>query len=292
MSAIDRLRRSAFARPWNLLTGVAALGAASVALAAQVAGPSSAEVTNLLKTRLPKTPLTQVNCEKVRGLCEVTAGSNLFYVDAGARYLIIGRVYDMETRQDLTAARLLEINPDMLVGGAAKANAAAAEGEGQGMEAAAPAQARVEKTALPARPTRLALDGLPKDGAIVWGNPAGQTVTVFTDFRCGYCRALTNVLRSMNVRVVERPISVLGSRDIADRVYCARNREEALHAAYAGEPLKSGPSCDTSGLDANEAFAHKHGLSGTPVIVRSDGAMLEGYRPKEFLQSWLKDGRS
>jgi len=96
----------------------------------------------------------------------------------------------------------------------------------------------------------------------------------------------------MNVRVVERPISVLGSRDIADRVYCAKNREEALHAAYAGEPLKSGPSCDTSGLDANEAFAHKHGLSGTPVIVRSDGAMLEGYRPKEFLQSWLKDGRS
>ncbi|MBR7513395.1 hypothetical protein KC219_24875, partial [Mycobacterium tuberculosis] len=85
----------------------------------------------------------------------------LFYVDAGARYLIIGRVYDMETRQDLTAARLLEINPDMLVGGAAKANAAAAEGEGQGMEAAAPAQARVEKTALPARPTRLALEGLP-----------------------------------------------------------------------------------------------------------------------------------
>ncbi len=214
MSAIDRLRRSAFARPWKLLTGVAALGAASVALAAQVAGPSSVEVANLLKTRLPKTPLTQVNCEKVRGLCEVTAGSNLFYVDADARYLIIGRVYDMETRQDLTAARLLEINPDMLVGGAAKANAAAAEDEGQGMEAAAPAQARVEKTALPARPTRLALEGLPKDGAIVWGNPAGQTVTVFTDFRCGYCRALTNVLRSMNVRVVERPISFLVSRYI------------------------------------------------------------------------------
>ena len=292
MSAIDRLRGSALGRPWKLLTGLAALGVASVAIAAQVASPSGAEVTNLLKTRLPKTPLTQVNCEKVRGLCEVTAGSNLFYVDAGARYLIIGRVYDMETRQDLTAARLLEINPDMLVGGAAKANAAAAEGEGEGVEAAAPARARVEKTAFPARPTRLPLDGLPKDGAIVWGNPAAPTVTVFTDFRCGYCRALTNVLRSMNVRVVERPISVLGSRDIADRVYCAKNREEALHAAYAGEPLKSGPSCDTSGLDANEAFAHKHGLSGTPVIVRSDGAMLEGYRPKEFLQSWLKDARS
>ena len=41
----------------------------------------------------------------------------------------------------------------------------------------------------------------------------------------------------MNVRVVERPISVLGSRDIADRVYCAKDREAALHAVYAGETL-------------------------------------------------------
>jgi thiol:disulfide interchange protein DsbC len=47
------------------------------------------------------------------------AGSQLFYVDKTARYLLIGRVYDMQTRQDLTAVRLLEVNPDLLVGGAA-----------------------------------------------------------------------------------------------------------------------------------------------------------------------------
>ena len=289
MFGIDRLRRRPSPKAMALLA-VPLVGIASVAVAAQIASPGSAEVTNLLKIRLPKTPLTQVDCEKVKGLCEVTAGSNLFYVDNKARYLIIGRVYDMETRQDLTAARLLEINPDMLVGGAAKANAAASDGGGEADPV--PQQGRGQKTSLPARPAKLSLDGLPKDGAIIWGNPAGQTVTVFTDFRCGYCRALTNVLRSMDVRVVERPISVLGSRDIADRVYCAKNREEALHAAYAGEPFKGTASCDTSGLDANEAFAHKHGLTGTPVIVRSDGAMLEGYRSKEFLQSWIKDSRS
>jgi thiol:disulfide interchange protein DsbC len=117
-------------------------------------------------------------------------------------------------------------------------------------------------------------------------------VTVFSDFRCSYCRALSTVLRAMNVRVIERPISSLGSRDLSDRVYCAKNREEALHAAYAGEPIKAGPACDTSGLDANEAFARKHGLNGTPVIVRSDGAVLEGYRPRPFLEKWLKEGRS
>ena len=243
--------------------------------------------------RLPKTTLSHIDCGKVQGLCEITAGSNLFYVDAGARYLVIGRVYDMQTRQDLTAARLLEINPDLLVGGAAKANAAAAQG-GDGDDAlplqrqqtgAGPGGAR-------ARPTTLSLEGLPKDGAIVWGNPGGRTVTVFTDFRCGYCRALSNVLRDMGVRVVERPISVLGSRDLADQVYCARNREEALHAAYAGEPVRRVAVCDTGGLDANERFARAHGLGATPVIVRSDGEVLEGYRPKEFLQAWIMGARS
>src|SRR3546814_2575130 len=93
----------------------------------------------------------------------------------------------------------------------------------------------------------------------------------------------------MNARCVERPISGEGRWDGADRCYCARNREACLHAAYAAAPIKAWRACNTSGLDANEAFAHRHGLSGTPVIVRSDGAVLEGYRPRAFLEKWLKE---
>lgn len=294
MSAIDRLRGlGALARSAPAILAIGTIGVAGIALAADVAVSDEAQVTGLLKTRLPKTQLTKVDCRKVDGLCEITAGSNLFYVSRGARYLIIGRVYDMETRQDLTAARLLEINPDMLVGGAAKANAAAEEGPAEVGAKVSPAAAGARRTTVPVRPAALNLTGLPADGAIVWGNrAASKTVTVFTDFRCGYCRALTNVLRGMDVRVVERPISVLGSRDIADRVYCSKNQEQALHAAYAGEPFKAPGGCDTKGLDANEKFARAHGLSGTPVIVRSDGAMLEGYRPKEFLEAWLNGAKS
>lgn len=275
---------------------VLSLSVAGIALAADTSDGAD-RMRVLLKDRLPKTLITAIDCGRIAGLCEVTAGANLFYVDRSARYLVIGRVYDMQTRQDITAARLLEINPDMLVGAAAKANAAGNAGAWdagveEGKELAAASPARAERVMRPVRPASLSLSELPKDGAIVWGNPAGQTVTVFTDFRCGYCRALTSVLKDMNVRVVERPISVLGSRDVADRVYCAKDRAAALHAAYAGDAIKNSGQCDTSGLDANEAFAHRHGLSGTPVIVRGDGAMLEGYRPRAFLEEWLKGGRS
>ena len=290
MSVTDRLRSLTW-RSRLLVATVTGLSLAGIALAADA---SSAEdrVRALLKTRLPKTPVTAIDCGKVGGLCEITAGENLFYVDSGARYLVIGRVYDMQTRQDITAARLLEMNPDMLVGSAARANALARGGEEEGAQQLAAAPTRIERPVAPAKARKLSLSSLPRDGAIIWGNPSGQTVTVFSDFRCGYCRALTGVLKDMNVRVVERPISVLGSRDVADRVYCARNREAALHAAYAGEPIKAGPACNTSGLDANEAFARRHGLSGTPVIVRGDGAVLEGYRPRAFLEKWLLEAQS
>ncbi|MEG3168149.1 DsbC family protein [Sphingomonas sp. LB3N6] len=273
-----------------LLLIVAAFTAAAIGAKAAYAAlrPADASVIALLKARLPKTQVSKVDCAVVDGLCEVTAGNNLFYVDRSGRYLVIGRVYDMETRQDLTATRLLEINPDTLIGGAAKANNAADSGEAP---IAKVVGAGTQPTA-PATPSRISLDGLPKDGAIVWGNQSGKTVTVFSDFRCGYCRALSNTLRSMNVRVVERPISVLGSRDLANQVYCAKNRETALHQAYAGEPLRNAATCDTSGLDANERFARSHGLNGTPVIVRADGAMIEGYRPKEALASFIAGGRS
>ena len=248
--------------------------------------PSEADqaVTALLKQRLPRTQVSRVNCQLVDGVCEVTAGSQLFYVDRTARYLLIGRVYDMQTRQDLTAVRLLEVNPDLLVGGAAGSKQEAQEVE-------TPRRGVNTPTASGA-PRMMSLAALPEAGGIVWGASSRPSVTVFSDFRCGYCRALSGVLESMNVRVIERPISVLGSRDLANQVFCARDRRKAVKAAYAGAPITDTHACDTSPLDANEAFAREQGLAGTPVIVRSDGAVIEGCRPREVLEQWLKGAKS
>jgi thiol:disulfide interchange protein DsbC len=241
-----------------------------------------------LKSRLPKTLVSNVDCDRIGSLCEVIAGSNLFYVDRSARYLVVGRIYDMETRQDITAARLLELDPDRMVGGAVAAQRRADAGEAKNVEADYPIKPVSQEGQ--GSDHRVSLASLPQDGAIVWGR-GGPTVTIFTDFRCTYCRALANALDQMRVRIVERPISVLGSREIANRVYCSKDRQRAVKAAYAGEPLPEA-KCDTSGLDANERFARARGFTGTPVIVRGDGAVIEGYRPREFLEDWLKGAKS
>jgi len=268
-----------------LLAMVAFGGAATAVYAADRLEPT--RVSALLKARLPKTQVSAIDCDKVAGLCEVVAGKTLFYVDGSARYLIVGRVYDMESRQDLTAAKLLEMNPDMLLGGAAKAGVEEEEMPvPQLANAAGPSRAAPP----PAAAQKVDLSKLPATGAIVWGNPSGTPVTIFTDLHCGFCRALANELEQMNVRVIERPISTLGTRDLSNRVYCAKDKPRALRAAYAGAEVAPA-SCDTSGLDANENFARTHGFSGTPVLVRSDGTVLEGYRPRAVLETWLKGAK-
>lgn len=274
-----------------VMTGLAVMALAGGAgLAAATVAPGAEDrVTRALHARLPKTKVTKVDCGVVAGLCEIQAGDNLFYTDAGGRYLVIGRVYDMETRQDLTAARLLAINPDLLAGTAASA----AREDGDAPAGLTPSSTTPSPPSSPRAAVRAAanvsLAALPSSGAIVWGRGRSQ-VTVFSDFHCGYCRLLHQQLKAMDVRVLERPISVLGTRMVSNAVLCAPAPARALEQAYEGADLPA-RACDTSGLDANERFAREHGFDGTPVIVREDGAVLHGYRPKEVLEAWLAGGK-
>ena len=91
----------------------------------------------------------------------------------------------------------------------------------------------------------------------------------------------------MNVTVIERPISVLGSRDIADRVAVRpATSGKAVRAAYAQMPPRAGRPA-TRGLDEPRPLRAALVFSGRRLIVRSDGAVLEGYRPKAALIAWL-----
>jgi thiol:disulfide interchange protein DsbC len=280
-----RLSRAQGALFWSVL----ALGSLSAGMAAGTASNSIAArhglgrqaepamVLAALKARLPRTKISAIGCEGLGGLCEVVAGTTLFYTDRSARYLVIGRVYDMDTLADLTAAKLLALNPDLLAAGGARTRPVA---EANADQAAPRATARVN------------LAELPQGGAIRWGPVNGPRLVVLSDFACGYCRRLTAELKAIGARVEERPISIFGaaSRSAAERVLCAADPVRALHAAYEQNEIPAPRRCDTSGLDANEAFAKRHGIGGTPVIIRPDGAVLQGYRPAKALKAFALGG--
>lgn len=133
---------------------------------------------------------------------------------------------------------------------------------------------------------RLSLAGLSLAGAVEWGPRDEPAVIIFTDYRCPYSRAMIYELSDLGMHVIEYPISVLGSRDLAGAVICAPDRAKAMLDAYGRVPLAAG-TCDTAGLDENEAFAARHGIAEVPVLVRSDGAVLRGYRGEKALVAWL-----
>lgn len=300
------MRRLSFARAIAVPALLALLGVPAVQARAAVRGSASvgphvapsvapnvapnAAVARALHQRFPQTRVSKVDCKLVAGLCEVQAGANIFYVDRSARYLVIGRVYDMEKRLDLTAASQLALGPQVLMANSAQRGDTGEADAGLAVKSAPNAAPAVGRGVSDEKaPDMVSLGGLPANGTIVWGG-SGEPVTVFSDFHCSYCRLLHQALKELGVSVQERPISILGTRAISEGVLCASDKSAALERAYAGEAVAA-KSCDTSGLDANEGFAASHGFSGTPVIVRSDGAVLRGYRPREFLATWLKAAR-
>ena len=252
---------------------VLTVGVSAVTAMPATAQDLASEVTEALELRLPKTPIDEIECDRFGPWCEVVSGETLFYIDKSARYLLVGRLYDMEERRDVTASRLLELNPDLIAAGAARATPSGHENS---------ASASVTE--------RVDLSTLPAEGAIHWGNKKGPNLVVFSDFQCGYCRRLVDELGKAGVLVEERPISILGtqSRRLAETVICASDPGRALHQAYEGTLDPGGASCaETRGLDANEAFARANGFAGTPVIVRaSDGAVLHGYRDAATLREF------
>ena len=136
---------------------VLTLGVSAVtAMPASAAGMAS-DVAQALKLRLPKTPIDAISCDTLGPWCEVVSGDTLFYIDETARYLFVGRLYDMEERRDVTAARLLELNPDLLAAGAARV--------------ASDAPAGRDETPVQAAANHVDLSSLPAAGAIHWGNP-------------------------------------------------------------------------------------------------------------------------
>lgn len=256
-----------------LTLGVAAVTAIPVSAAAMAGNVAAA-----LTLRLPKTPIDALSCDQLGPWCEVVSGDTLFYIDETARYLFVGRLYDMEERRDVTAARLLELNPDLLVAGGVRAST------DSGSRQKEPGKAAADK---------VDLSVLTAEGAIRWGNPKGLKLVVFSDFQCSYCKRLTAELQKTDLFIEERPISIFGetSRKLSETVLCAPDPERALHEAYGGKkPLKTQP-CDATGLDANEAFARANGFAGTPVMVRaSDGAVLHGYRDAQTIRHFVSDG--
>jgi thiol:disulfide interchange protein DsbC len=137
------------------------------------------------------------------------------------------------------------------------------------------------------------LKTIPASDRIVFApaNPK-YVVTVFTDVECGYCRKLHSQMADYNkqgiaVEYVAFPRMGLGSEDFKKMVsvWCADDPKQALTDAKNDRPVP--PRNCKNPVTREYKLGQRVGLTGTPMVLASDGTMLGGYIPPEQMRAEL-----
>jgi thiol:disulfide interchange protein DsbC len=133
------------------------------------------------------------------------------------------------------------------------------------------------------------LKNIPQDEYIEFAaKNSKDTIYVFTDVDCGYCRKLHRDVTELNenaitVRYLAYPRGGVRSATYKqmENIWCAEDRPQALTDAKKGRPAKVS-KCDNP--VANQyALGKKMGVRGTPAIFLESGRALPGYLPPDEL---------
>lgn len=233
----------------------------TVAILALAVSAAEAE-TEAERVALPGTAITSRAPSVIDGLVEVVAGDNVLYVDEGGRYLVIGSIYDLHDDRDLSAERRAEV--------------------------------RRSRAAVASSPETL-LEQLPSEATAVTG--AGDRVlTVIMDPDCGWCRRLwAESLRDLPGTEV-RHVLARASEQIVG-ILCAKDPTAALRRALdvGTTTVKTPVPTTRCRREVAEKIAQatqlveRSGLSGTPILIREDGAVHAGYLGRTALLRWLDE---
>ncbi|MEK9649476.1 MAG: thioredoxin fold domain-containing protein [Gammaproteobacteria bacterium] len=121
-------------------------------------------------------------------------------------------------------------------------------------------------------------------------------VVVFTDVDCQYCRKFHKEIDEYNklgisVNYVAFPRNGLESESYNKIVgaWCSNNPKEILTLQKLGQNPDT-VNCLDNPVSKHYFLGRKIGISGTPAIIRSDGALIPGYVPPNELIKRLENG--
>jgi thiol:disulfide interchange protein DsbC len=225
---------------------------ASTAEMAVVAAAGTPEARARAAIRLvnPQVEIDQVGPAPLPGFQEVIVGGQPVYVSNDGKYLMQGTLYDIQTRTNLGEASMAQVR-------------------------------------------RKLMQSMPVSDRIVFApaNPK-YTVTVFTDVECGYCRKLHSQIADYNrqgiaVQYVAFPRMGLGSEDFKKMVavWCSADPKKALTDAKNDRAVPYRNCKNPVTMQYN--LGQRMGLTGTPMILASDGTQLGGYIPPAQLRAEL-----
>ena len=213
-------------------------------------GAAEERVRNSLKVLLPGLVPDSVNDTPVENLYEVTFGTRLVYVTGDGRFLIQGKIIDLETRTELTEERLSKLK-----------NAAMAS--------------LSEDTMIIYSPDE------PKHTVTVF--------TDIDCGYCRKLHSEMDQYKEQGIRIryLFYPRSGLDTPSYhkAVSVWCADDRHKAMDEAKAGRDVES-RSCDNP-VAEHYALGQSFSIQGTPALILDDGEVVPGYVPPVKLREAL-----
>ncbi|MBG6083028.1 DsbC family protein [Rubrivivax gelatinosus] len=250
-------------------------GASKAAVARQAGDPQAEALLRTLKRLYPATTFTQVSRTAVPAIFEVQMGRNLAYTDDSGRHFFFGALYDMQAREDLTAARRAALGIEQpVVAGKTERQADA--------------------------PRAVNWNDLPFADAFkrVKGN-GERKLAIFSDPDCPYCKQLERQLEKLeNVTIYTflYPIESLhpDAADKAESIWCAGDDAARNQAWYdlmvKGIVPASGKPC-ANPIERNVNLAAALGVRGTPTLFSADGRRLPGMAPADRIEQFLAGGQ-
>ena len=212
--------------------------------------PSYQKVKDAIQRLLPDAEKIAVSETPLPGLLEVRVNSDILYVDDSGRYLLQGRLFDIESRRDLTSNAKSGIRYELLKD--------------------VPAEQRI--TFAPEAPKY--------DVTVFTDLDCGYCRRLHSQID-------EYMDRGIAVHYMSFPRAGRGSASFkkAESVWCAEDRQKALTRAKQGKEVEP-RQCDNPVGDQFR-LGQKIGVTGTPAIVTNDGVLIAGYVPPGALQERL-----
>ena len=218
----------------------------------QGADPAIDRILQSLGKLLDTLERKDISPTPVPGLYEVMLGARVFYVSADGRYLIQGKMTDLETGEDLTEAKVSK----------ARKQAVDAVGE-ENMIIFGPKDARHTITVF----------------------------TDIDCGYCRKLHSQMEEYNSQGIRIryLFYPRAGLGSESArkAEAVWCSEDRHKAMSQAKQGKPVEY-RKCDNP-VKEHYMLGQTVGVTGTPALVLENGELIPGYIPPKRLRRLLDE---
>jgi thiol:disulfide interchange protein DsbC len=233
------------------LSGVVALVLAHAAVA-DVSGAISDKIRSALKEHYPDIVVQQIHAAPLPGLYEILLDDQIIYTDETAQYLVVGRLVDSKTKEDVSAKRWNELNA-------------------------------IDFSTLP---LDLAIKTVKGDGTRVMAIFEDPRCPFCKQLE----QQMTNVTNVTLYRFLF-PLEQIhqGATEVSNRIWCSKDRSAAWSAWMAlGTELEApAPTCDTSVIGKLQDLGVKLRVNSTPTLFFADGTRARGALSAETLEAAL-----